>query len=340
MAMFLAVPVAAQSIGDAKAYRNDGGEFWHSYGYVGLDNPSGIAVTSDFTAFYVAGYDSNTIFVFDTAGGCLFEFTDPELVAPAGIALTPDDDALYVCSSGTDEVRVYDAIGNFLFSFGSGYLVNPTDVAVTSDGAAVYVASRATADVVVFDAVGNWLDIQFIVPQQGFDPTGLALTSDDAVIYAASSSAGWLEAFTATGDHLGGAAMLSTPSDVAVAFDDAVLYAVSTEDNTVAAFDNQGEFLLSFPGVDPLGGLSQLTLGTDDAWVAVTNFGRIPLTGDMNCDGNVNFFDIDGFVLAVTDPDAYWAMYPDCDLANADCNGDCAVDFFDIDAFVELVVGG
>ncbi len=61
--------------------------------------------------------------------------------------------------------------------------------------------------------------------------------------------------------------------------------------------------------------------------------------GDMNCDGAVDFFDIDGFVLAVTDPIGYQEVYPDCDLMHADCNGDGAIDFFDIDAFVELVIG-
>ncbi len=61
--------------------------------------------------------------------------------------------------------------------------------------------------------------------------------------------------------------------------------------------------------------------------------------GDLNCDGSVDFFDIDAFVLAVTDPVAYEAAYPDCDIMLADCNGDGDVDFFDIDAFVELVVG-
>ncbi len=62
--------------------------------------------------------------------------------------------------------------------------------------------------------------------------------------------------------------------------------------------------------------------------------------GDMNCDGSVDFFDIDGFVLAVTDPAAYEAAYPDCDLMLADVNGDGEVNFFDIDAFVALIVGG
>ncbi len=61
--------------------------------------------------------------------------------------------------------------------------------------------------------------------------------------------------------------------------------------------------------------------------------------GDMNCDGVVNFFDIDGFVLALTDPAGYVEAYPDCDAMLADVNGDGSVDFFDIDAFVMLIMG-
>ncbi len=66
----------------------------------------------------------------------------------------------------------------------------------------------------------------------------------------------------------------------------------------------------------------------------------LSLLGDLNCDGSVNFFDIDPFVLAVTDPVAYESAYPDCNILNADCNEDGAVDFFDIDPFVALITGG
>ncbi len=63
-------------------------------------------------------------------------------------------------------------------------------------------------------------------------------------------------------------------------------------------------------------------------------------TGDLNCDASVDFFDIDGFVLAVADPPAYESTYPDCDIMLADCNDDGTVDFFDIEPFVELITGG
>jgi hypothetical protein len=64
--------------------------------------------------------------------------------------------------------------------------------------------------------------------------------------------------------------------------------------------------------------------------------------GDMNCDGAVNAFDIDPFVLAlISGPsyEAYYAQFPNCDHLNADINADGAVNAFDIDPFVELLSG-
>jgi hypothetical protein len=62
--------------------------------------------------------------------------------------------------------------------------------------------------------------------------------------------------------------------------------------------------------------------------------------GDLNCDGKVDAFDIDPFVLALTDPSGYAAKWPDCDYLLADINDDGKVDAFDIDPFVELLTGG
>ena len=65
-----------------------------------------------------------------------------------------------------------------------------------------------------------------------------------------------------------------------------------------------------------------------------------PGLGDLNCDGVLDAFDIDPFVLALTDPDGYAVAYPDCDINNADINGDGTIDAFDIDPFVEILTGG
>ncbi|MBL8877928.1 MAG: hypothetical protein JNG88_02315 [Phycisphaerales bacterium] len=64
------------------------------------------------------------------------------------------------------------------------------------------------------------------------------------------------------------------------------------------------------------------------------------LTGDLNCDGAVNNFDIDPFVFALTDAGAYQAMYPNCDVLAGDISGDGVVNNFDIDPFVLLLTGG
>ncbi len=61
--------------------------------------------------------------------------------------------------------------------------------------------------------------------------------------------------------------------------------------------------------------------------------------GDMNCDGSLNGFDIQGFILALSDPTAYGQSYPDCQFAHADVTGDGSVNGFDIQAFVALLGG-
>jgi len=62
-------------------------------------------------------------------------------------------------------------------------------------------------------------------------------------------------------------------------------------------------------------------------------------TADANCDGAVNTFDIDAFVVALTNPGLWRALQP-CDLlCAADCNRDGSVNTFDIDAFVLCLTG-
>jgi hypothetical protein len=66
-------------------------------------------------------------------------------------------------------------------------------------------------------------------------------------------------------------------------------------------------------------------------------------SGDLNCDGLINAFDIDPFVLALTSGPtyvAYYAAFPHCDHMLADCNGDGAVNAFDIDPFVQCLTVG
>ena len=66
---------------------------------------------------------------------------------------------------------------------------------------------------------------------------------------------------------------------------------------------------------------------------------QTPRKGDLNCDGVVNFGDINPFVLALSGQAAYVAQFPTCYWYNADCNSDGQVNFADINPFVALLSG-
>ncbi|MGE0480704.1 MAG: hypothetical protein AB7Q17_09555 [Phycisphaerae bacterium] len=62
--------------------------------------------------------------------------------------------------------------------------------------------------------------------------------------------------------------------------------------------------------------------------------------GDANCDGLVNNFDIDAFVLALTGGQTAWEAAFSCNyLCANDANGDGVVNNFDIDPFVAILAG-
>lgn len=60
--------------------------------------------------------------------------------------------------------------------------------------------------------------------------------------------------------------------------------------------------------------------------------------GDMNCDCVVSHNDIEPFLLALLNPDAYETTFDDCDIHRADLNMDTAIDALDIQGFVDLLL--
>ena len=77
------------------------------------------------------------------------------------------------------------------------------------------------------------------------------------------------------------------------------------------------------------------------AQVCNPNCGPSYCRGDLNCSGTVDFGDINPFVLALSDPNAYRAQFPNCPWPqNADINADGAVNFGDINPFVACLSNG
>lgn len=67
---------------------------------------------------------------------------------------------------------------------------------------------------------------------------------------------------------------------------------------------------------------------------------RRTVPGDLNCDGLVDFADINPFVTALNGEAYYTSKHPGCRWLNADVNGDGAVTFVDINPFIALLNSG
>jgi hypothetical protein len=114
-----------------------------------------------------------------------------------------------------------------------------------------------------------------------------------------------------------------------------------------AGLPNNGRFQWVVPAHVPTSAncILRLTLGTQPPATATTpapftvlNLAP-PAPGDVNCDGLVDFGDINPFVLVLSNPDLYASTYALCDQALADCNDDGVVDFADINPFIVLLSG-
>jgi hypothetical protein len=69
----------------------------------------------------------------------------------------------------------------------------------------------------------------------------------------------------------------------------------------------------------------------------------ITVAGDLNCDGTVDFGDINPFVLYMTDTSAWQTANPGCPAQNGDINSDGTYGqgiFSDVNPFVALLTGG
>ena len=95
-------------------------------------------------------------------------------------------------------------------------------------------------------------------------------------------------------------------------------------------------------GIGDIGFANTIETGSIDwdyFWVYDPLAGEV-LTGDMDCDGDVDFDDIDDFVLGLNDATAYESTFGVPATLKGDTDGDNDLDFDDITGFVALLSGG
>jgi len=104
-------------------------------------------------------------------------------------------------------------------------------------------------------------------------------------------------------------------------------------------------FALTYSGLDLQGSTLEVYLGrtsTHYLMLSEVQFFGTPvfITGDLNCDGVVNFKDINPFVLYMSSFENWQTQYAGCDPENGDINGDGLYpSFADINPFVMLLSG-
>jgi photosystem II stability/assembly factor-like uncharacterized protein len=199
-----------------------------------------------------------------------------------------------------------------------------------------------------FNGGWNWsFSSTGLNPQaQGYAVAG-SLAEPNTFYFADGRSGGGVYRSSDGGQSWSAVSLLGPVYDIVWdALNTSVLYIMRPTSYRVYRSEDSGATFMPFgQGLDSAGGGNGLEYAASPPRLLLATgtgtYARlvVPL-GDLNCDGLVNTFDIDPFVLALTSPDAYAAAFPQCDPMLADVNFDGLVNAFDIDPFVLLLTGG
>ena len=292
-----------------------------------LADPDGLALPANPDRIALAG---DRVAMVDTTNGRIMvaDVSDPANLVLAGVIDLPDP-----ASFGSNDNIVFAADGHTGFVTCDECILYSFDVDALTlldpDGVSIAGSQHLSSPIAIHGDTLACLWSRGLTFVDVSDPTDLSVTCTANFGATVSTSPAGTVAFTADGAKV--AVPVVYPGPRVYTFEAATGAQVSDPFEV----DPYPYFLTVCGPGDRVGVLR--SDGDARVWLISGLFGGT--IGDLNCDGSVNFFDIDAFVLAITDPVAYGAAYPDCDIMLADCNGDGEVNFFDIDAFVALITG-
>lgn len=190
-------------------------------------------------------------------------------------------------------------------------------------------------------AASGWISIDGIDDGQGcwflwaglnYDTGGAHMYTDpNGVLQSATPGYDLAMCFGGAGGEIRGACcdlMLGTCIEDVEIFDCMGDNMEFLEDGTCADFD---------PPCAPATGACCFEDGT---CTIVTYTECMEQLGDMNCDGVVDYMDINAFLEALYGEAHFATLYPGCPWLNGDYTGDGVVDYFDINGFVDGLNNG
>ena len=286
-------------------------------------------------------------------------FATGRLSNPVDLDFGPDRNGdgvpdLYVLNnSGSDRVVWYDgisgALGGRFIDANAGGNYNSAEFMffgpdVTNDGVPeLYGTSAANGIIFRFNgATGQYID-RFLNGGAGLIGGRDLIFHTDGKLYVANGAGNSIVRFDAQTGQAGevfvavGSGGLSNPHGMTFGPDvngdgAADLFVASQANASVVCYDGVSGDLIRVLVPPGAGGLL--------AAASVLFLDHARNAGDVNCDGLLNGADIDPFFLALGDPAAYLAQFPNCNPLNGDMNRDGRLDGGDIDPFFQCLGGG
>ena len=267
------------------------------------------------------------------------------------LALDPSRKYLYVNDSGSaSTLRAFainpDGTLTQIDTEATGPYYN-LELTVSPDGTKLYAAGGITHVLLGFHVAPDGTLASMAgspFPEFGSSPSNVAVSTDnqyllvghgtDATVRTASinQATGGL---TYTG-HMFDVGLQGTLGDVQ-RLDN--LFFVTDNSTAIDGIMGVYSFTLHANGSFTQNGPITWTNGIAPRTIAVWKPAVLP--GDLNCDGDIDFGDINPFVLYLSNFAAWQAAYEGCPAANGDINGDGLYpDFGDINPFVALLSGG
>ncbi|MBL8879137.1 MAG: hypothetical protein JNG88_08460 [Phycisphaerales bacterium] len=279
---------------------------------------SGMTLSHDGATLVTCNSFDNNISIINTA-----TWTESRRLSvgtfPARAVFSPDDSRIYVANKNDDSVSIVSNAGAASSVIGTVNVGDqPFELAVAPDHSKLYVSEFGTSRISVVSLPAGAVT-GFVALPQYF--AGMRLSNDGTKLYA---TGGNYTVSIGPGRRVG---MTLTGYYVKI---DAATMAIEEQLDTGRPVSMLAMHPALRRGLAPSPNTDGVIVASDSPFAA----------GDMNCDGAVNNFDIDPFVLALTDAVAYQNAFPNCSLSNADVNGDGNVNNFDIDPFVALLSGG
>lgn len=261
------------------------------------------------------------------------------------LAVHPSHNYLYANDSGSQNMlRTFRVEANDTLTLidsdncGSTY---DLELAVTHDGTKLYSAGGITYKLLGFsiqpDGTLTPMAGSPFPSNPGSSPSHVAVSGNDAFLLVGHGTDGSVRSYAI--DPVTGA--LTYTGHVFIVGMQGSVGAVHALDDLFFVTNNSTygvySFTLNADGSFTQHGGLYSTQGIAPRGIAVWKPSFQP--GDLNCDGAINPFDIDPFILALTDPAAYANAHPNCNYMLADVNGDGAVNPFDIDPFIAVLTG-